>query len=130
VKLSIAREQLAAIVTYAIDESEIDAYSVGVVDHLPDSIAPPVVLVSWADPWLTPSTLCNYQAAMELVLVAQRLEPGGKLDILEQMLAAIVPTLKDNPEYQMVDATSPYPLQVGGVDYLAASINLTYDIGD
>lgn len=123
-KLTLAREQLATIVAELVD------VDVGVVDHLPDSIAPPVVLVAWGDPWITPATLCQYQATMELLIIAQRLEPGGKLETLESIVSIIVPGLKPHGDYQVVDATSPYPIQVGGVDYLAASINIKHDVED
>ena len=101
---------------------------VSIVDHLPDSITPPVVLVAWADPWIKPATLCAYEAAMELIVIAQRLEPGGKLETLEEIVAVCVPNLKTLPQWQVVDVTAPYPINVAGVDYLAASINLTYDM--
>lgn len=102
--------------------------TVGVIDHLPDAIAPPCVLVSWSDPWLKPTTLCAYEAAMELIVIAQRIEPGGQYETLEDIVGAIVPAMKGITAWQVVDVTSPYPMQVAGVDYLAASINLTYDM--
>lgn len=123
-KLSLARQDLATIVGVALPTS------VGVIDHLPDSVAPPVVLVAWGDPWVKPSTLCAYEARMELLLIAQRLEPGGQLNTLEEMASALVPALKSHPDYQVEDLTAPYPLQLGGVDYLAASINLIADLED
>ena len=121
-KLTLAREQLAAIVAEAVD------ITAGVIDHLPDSIAPPVVLVAWSDPWLKPDTFLQYQAAMELLCVAQRLEPGGQLDTLESLVSAIVPAVRQSQWFQVVDVTSPYPLLLAGVDYLAASINITHDV--
>jgi len=32
------------------------ADEIGVIDAIPDSIAPPSVFIAWADPWVTPST--------------------------------------------------------------------------
>jgi hypothetical protein len=122
VKLSPARVDLALALEGMLTKA------VGVIDHLPDSIAPPCVLVSWADPWLKPSTLCAYEAAMELIVIAQRIEPGGSFETLEGITQTIVPSMKGLPGWQVVDVTAPYPMQVGGVDYLAASINLTYDM--
>ena len=120
--LAPARVDLAAALKAWLPDS------VGVVDHLPDSIAPPVVLVAWSDPWLKPATLCAYEMAMELIVIAQRLEPGGKLETLEEIVSAIVPPIKTLPQWQVVDVTAPYPINVAGVDYLASSINLTYDL--
>lgn len=123
-KLSTARVDLATIMEATLPDA------VSVVDHLPDSITPPCVLVAWADPWVKPATLCAYEAAMELLVIAQRIEPGGKLETLEEIVSAILPAMKANPDWQVVDVTAPFPMNVAGVDYLAASVNLTYDMED
>lgn len=121
-KLASAREELATIVASAT------ASDTGVVDHIPDSVAPPVVFVAWSDPWLQKATFCDWQAAMELVLVSQRIEPGGHTETLENMVESIVIAIKQSSAFVVVDVTAPYPLQVGGVNYLAASINITHDL--
>jgi hypothetical protein len=121
-KLSPARVDLALAIGGMLPDS------VSIVDHLPDSITPPCVLVAWSDPWVKPSTLCAYEAAMELMIIAQRLEPGGKLETLEEIVCAIVPNMKALPDWQVIDVTAPYPTNIAGVDYLAATINLTYDM--
>lgn len=102
---------------------------VSVVDHLPDSITPPCVLVAWSDPWLKPSTICAYDVAMELLCIAQRIEPGGKLETLEGIVEALVPAFRNSHVFGVVDATSPYPLNIAGVDYLAATVNLQTEWG-
>jgi len=122
-KLSLVREELATILNAALP------VEASVIDHLPDSVQPPCVLVGWSDPWLKPSTLCAYQAAMEVMVVAQRIEPGGKLETLEDMVSSILPALKST-EFAVIDVTSPFPMQIAGVDYLVASINIMHDIGD
>lgn len=98
----------------------------GTTDHLPDSVAPPCALIGWADPWVKPLTWCTYTTALEIICVAQRLEPGGKLETLEQMVSTILPALRKTP-FAVMDVTAPYPIQIGGVDYLAASVNLEYE---
>ena len=123
-KLAIARQELALLVANATTDET------GVVDHIPDAIAPPVVFVAWSDPWLAKSTFCAWQASMELVLVAQRIEPGGKTATLEDMVSSLVPAIKQSEMFTIVDVTAPYPLNVAGVDYLAASINITHDLED
>lgn len=122
-KITNARTDLAVILNAALDEN------VAVIDHLPDSIAPPCVLVAWGDPWMKPSTLCAHEAQMEMMLLAQRIEPGGQFEVLEQMVSAILPAIRGTP-YSLIDVTAPYPMQVGGVDYLAASVNVMYDMED
>jgi hypothetical protein len=121
-KLTEARTNLATWLIQTLDES------ISVVDHLPDSITPPVVMIAWGDPWIKPATLCAYEAAMEIMVVAQRIEPGGQYETLENIVSDIVGSIKPKPYYQVADVSAPYPLQVGGNDYLAASINLTYDV--
>jgi hypothetical protein len=121
-KITPARTKLAA------ELHTILSNDVGVIDHLPDSIAPPCVLIGWAEPWIKATTWCDYQATMEILVVAQRLEPGGKLELLEEIVAEILPALKGLTDYQVVDCTAPYPIQIGGVDYLAATINITSDL--
>lgn len=117
-KLATLRQDAAAIASAALPND------VGVVDHLPDSVSPPVVLVAWADPWLTPESFCGYTASMELLVVAQRLEPGGKVETLEDIASALVEAFRGSNNWTVVDLTSPYPLQIAGVDYLAASVNV------
>lgn len=122
-KLSLVREELASILASSL------GVETGVIDHLPDSVAPPCVLVAWSDPWLKPSTLCAYAATMEVIAVAQRIEPGGKLETLEDLVSVILPALKGSA-FATVDVSAPFPMQIAGVDYLTASINISYDIGD
>ena len=123
--LSIVRSELSSILASAFDAAGHKDW--GITDHLPDSISPPCVLIGWANPWIQPSTFCAWSAALEVMCVAQRIEPGGKLEVLEEMASIIIPALKRTP-YTIPDLTSPYPMQVGGVDYLAASVNILYEM--
>jgi len=106
------------------------ADEVGVIDAIPDSIAPPSVFIAWADPWVTPSTMCQYLVNLSVIVVAQRIEPGGQYGVLEELVSTIMPVLKNSRDFLVKDATSPYPITLGGVNYLASSINLSCDIGD
>ena len=121
-KLTNARTELASIAEGALPTN------VGVINHLPDSIAPPVVLVAWADPWLKPSTVCGFEAMCQYLIISQRIEPGGNTETLEEIVSALVPAVKATGYFQVNDVTSPYALNIGGVDYLAASINMTHDV--
>jgi hypothetical protein len=101
----------------------------GVLDSIPDSIAPPAVYVTWSTPWMVPTTFCEYVANLQLILVAQRIEPGGQYGTLESMLGDVVTILKGNG-LALRDVTSPYPIILGGNNYLAASVNVIHEIGD
>jgi hypothetical protein len=123
-KLETIREELYAVLRDAM------ADDVSVVDSIPDSIAPPSVFISWADPWVTPATFCTFTVNINVIVVAQRIEPGGQYGVMEGLVSIIMPLLKNHPEFLVNDATSPYPMQLGGVDYLACSVNVSCEIGD
>ena len=105
------------------------ADEVAVVDSIPDSVAPPAVFLTWADPWVTPATFCDYTVNINVIVVAQRIEPGGQYGVLEGLVSAITPALKPT-DYLVKDASSPYPITLGGVNYLACSVNLSTEIGE
>lgn len=101
--------------------------NVGVFDAIPDSIAPPTVFVTWSNPWLINFTWCDFVANVQLIVVTQRIEPGGQYGVLEDLVFQLVGILRDN-KLTMRDITSPYPISLGGVNYLACSINLIHDL--
>jgi len=101
---------------------------IGVFDSIPDSIAPPSVYVAWSNPWLVSTTFCQYVSNLQLICVAARIEPGGQYAVLESMVGEILTVLQTN-HIAVRDATSPYPLALAGVNYLAASINIVEEIG-
>ena len=123
-KLETVRETLYSILRANL------ADDVAVVDSIPDSVAPPSVFISWADPWVSPSTFCDYTVNINVIVVAQRIEPGCQYGILEGLVSIIMPALKSGSEFLVKDASSPYPITLGGVNYLACSVNLSCEIGD
>jgi hypothetical protein len=117
------RTQLATILRDNLDDD------VGVFDAIPDSIAPPSVYVTWSNPWLVAQTWCEYTAAAQLIVVSQRIEPGGQYGVLESLVAEIITILRTQ-RVPIRDVTSPYPITLGGVDYLACSFNILTDVGE
>ena len=105
------------------------ADEVAVIDSIPDAVAPPSVFITWADPWITPATVCYFTVNLQVIVVAQRIEPGGQYGVLEQLVSTIGPLLRPT-EFLVKDATSPYPITLGGNNYLATSVNLSCEIGD
>lgn len=122
-KLELVRAQYAAMAGAAVGND------VSVIDNLPDSITPPAVLVAWGNPWLTPQSFCAYTANLEMLVVAQRIEPGGQYGIIEGIVSDLASYLRTQ-HVSIRDVTSPYPLQLGGVDYLSASINIIHEVED
>lgn len=122
------RVNLTAVRTeYATLARDVVAKNVSVVDSLPDSVAPPAVLIGWGDPWLVQDTLCGWVANVEMMIVAIRIEPGGQYETIEKLIALLADELRAKRKV-VRDITSPYPLTLGGLDYLSASINITHEV--
>lgn len=96
-----------------------------------DVITPPAYLLDWGDVlggiWLLPNTFCTMNAQMEVVIIAERLEPTPGFETLEAMVAAAATALSS---CGVVQVLSPAPFVVGGVQHLAARLLLrqTVDI--
>jgi hypothetical protein len=121
--LTSFRTQISKMIRDGLDES------ISVSDAIPDSITPPAVYVAWANPWMIGSTWCEYTTLLQLIVVAQRIEPGGQYGILESLVGEILAILRTN-RVALRDVNSPYPISLGGVVYLACSINLITEMGD
>ena len=123
-KLENVRTDLYSILRAALDPD------VSVIDSIPDSVAPPSVFIAWADPWITPATFCDYTVNVQVIVVAQRIEPGGQYGVLEGLVSTLAPVLKQSQDFLLKDASSPYPMVLAGVNYLACSLNVSCEIGD
>lgn len=121
--LTAFREAIAKMLSDSLPDD------IGVFDAIPDSIAPPSVYVTWSNPWLLPTTFCQYASAIQLILVAQRIEPGGQYGVLETLLGEVLTIIHAN-HIAVRDVTSPYPITLGGVNYLAASVNIVEEMGE
>jgi len=121
--LTSFREGITTIIRDGLDDS------ISVSDAIPDSITPPAVYVAWANPWMVGQTWCDYTTLLQLIVVAQRIEPGGQYGIIESLVGEILAILRKN-RIALRDVNSPYPISLGGVVYLAASINLITEMGD
>ena len=117
------RSQLATILRDELPDN------IGVSGDIPDSIAPPSVYVTWSNPWLIPTTFCQYTAAAQIIVIAARIEPGGQYAILESLVGQIVQILR-SARIPIRDVTPPYPMVFAGVNYLAASFNIIQEMGD
>ena len=123
-KLENVRTDLYQILRAVVEDE------VSVIDSIPDSVAPPSVFIAWADPWVIPASFCMFTVNLNVIVIAQRIEPGGQYGILEGLVSTIAPVLKTNQDFLLKDTSSPYPMTLGGVDYLACSLNLSCEIGE
>jgi hypothetical protein len=103
--------------------------NIGVFDAIPDSIAPPAVYITWGSPMLTQTTFCEYTSMAQLIVVAQRIEPGGQYNVLESMVSQVLAVLR-NHRIALRDVTPPYPLVFAGVNYLSTSVNIIHEMGE
>lgn len=101
---------------------------VGVFDIIPDSIAPPAVYIAWSNPWLVATTFCQYVSTAQLICVAARIEPGGQYAVIESLVSQVLDVLHSS-RIAVRDVSSPFPLALAGVNYLAASINIVEEMG-
>lgn len=102
---------------------------IAVSDAIPESIAPPSVYITWGSPMLVQTTWCEYTSMAQLILVAQRIEPGGQYGVLESMVSQVLSILRKH-RVALRDVTPPYPLIFAGVNYLATSVNIIQEMGE
>lgn len=118
--LSESREELAAQLENLLSAT------FAIYDHLPDSVTAPCVLIGWSSPWLVRSTFCGWDSKMELLLIAQRLEPGGQLGVLEAMVSTLVVGV--GQPFTVESVSAPFPIEIAGNSYLAASIDISNNL--
>ena len=102
-----------------------------VLVNLVDAIEPPALMLTWGDPWLTPRTLGmasgHWDAQLEVLCLAARLEPGAGVETLEALVAYAITRMDADP-YSWPVATSQAPrvFEIGGLPLLGA--RLTYRV--
>lgn len=90
-----------------------------------DAVDPPVILLVWEDPWLTPDSFgpCRFEANLAVLCIAARLEPGPGVQTLEEMVAFVVERLRaDTYGWPQASSRAPRVLSFANVNYLAARV--------
>jgi hypothetical protein len=123
-KLAGIRQQVATTAAAALPAT------VAVYDHLPDQVAVPAVLVGWSDPMLTAGTMCAWQAGVDLLTVAGRVDTAGQTEVLEDIVGALVDAFDDDPYVELDDPTGPFAVTIAGVAYLANRLTVHLMTGD
>lgn len=102
-----------------------------VVADIPDAVSPPLLLLEWANPWLTPRTVGMqssggwWDAHVNVLCLSGRLEPGPGIAELERLLSyAVVRLDGDGRSWPVESSTAPRDLLFAGVHYLGARLNL------
>jgi hypothetical protein len=116
-------------ITISKAELKLDLEEAGirVLDYVPERITPPIVIMSSASPYLTPSTLgTQYDLNLELVVIATTATNKKATENLDQ---AIHNVLSAMPRYARVTRVNePYNLQTNNAEYLSANISLELEI--
>jgi hypothetical protein len=88
-----------------------------------DSVSPPALMLLWADPWLTPRTACLYDAQLEVLCIASRVEPEPGMDTLEQLVEYTLAKLQaDSYDWPPLTMYAPRRLDIGQITYLGARL--------
>jgi hypothetical protein len=116
-------------ITLSKAELKLDLEEAGirVLDYVPERITPPIVIMSSASPYLTPSTLgTQYDLNLELVVIATTATNKKATENLDQ---AIHNVLSAMPRYaRVIRVNEPYNLQTNNAEYLSANISLELEI--
>jgi hypothetical protein len=97
-----------------------------------DGLDPPALLLMWDTPWVEPRSFTSgqtmgrgyYQANLQVLMIAGRLEPGPGVETLEGLLAYVIGRLQsDNYRWPQPTSTPPRRWTVGQLDYLGATVN-------
>jgi hypothetical protein len=98
-----------------------------VLADLVDAIDPPVLMLEWSDPWLTPRTVGQgwWDAHLNVLAIAGRLEPGPGVERLEQLAQFVIARLSaDSYSWPVESMTAPRRFDIAGLTYLGARVSL------
>ena len=116
-------------ITISKAELKLDLEQAGirVLDYVPERITPPIVIMSSASPYLTPSTLgTQYDLNLELVVIATTATNKKATENLDQAIHNVLTAM---PRYaRVIRVNEPYNLQTNNAEYLSANISLELEI--
>jgi hypothetical protein len=123
-ELTAVRARAAAALEPATDSDP------AVLVDLVDAVHPPVLMLDWDDPWLTPGLdnrpvmgPCVWQANLSVICIASRVEPGPGVETLEQLVTYTIDRFRYDPyPWPVATAQSPRRFDIGGVTYLGARV--------
>ena len=93
-----------------------------------DSASPPALLLLWDDPWLQPEPAAfgpclHWQARLEVLAIASRVEPGPGIEKLEELVSYVVGRMvADDFSWPVASVIAPGRYEIGGVPYLGARV--------
>ena len=117
--------EVRARAALALDPAEPGAPEVLV--NVVDAVTPPVIMLTWEDPWLTPRTVGMgdgfWDAQLGVLCLAARLEPGAGVETLEDLVAYAIGRLAaDSYPWPVASSQAPRIFEIGGVPLLGARL--------
>ena len=99
-----------------------------VLVNLVDAVTPPALMLEWADPWLVIQTVTGagglFQATLNVVCFAGRLEPGPGVDMLEALVELVLLRLHaDTNAWALSAAQAPRQFVINGVPLLGLRLS-------
>ena len=101
-----------------------------VIADVVDSLTPPVLMLLWGDPWLTPGVQQRatmgpsvWTARLHVLCVAGRLEPGPGIRVIEGLVDHVVTRLHaDAYTWPLESVSAPRIFDLSGIAYLGARV--------
>jgi hypothetical protein len=96
-----------------------------------DSVEPPAIVLVWGDPWLTPMSVgtCYFDAQLEVMCVAARIEPEPNIAKLEEMVGYVIAKLGVDPDvWPVASLQAPRITRIGDMPYLTARVTYTVQV--
>jgi hypothetical protein len=99
-----------------------------VLQDLVDAVDPPALMLEWNDPWLTAQTVAGgpgmFQATLNVICFAGRVEPGPNIATLETMVGHVLTRLQaDANPWAMQPSQAPRRFDIGGIPLLAVRLS-------
>lgn len=98
-----------------------------VIPYGADAVAPPALLVRWADPWLEQDGdgQCRYTGRLEVWIVTSRTEPASGTPELETLVSGVLRALAGDPYPWSISVGVPGNIEVAGITYFGCRALVT-----
>jgi len=104
-----------------------------VLVDLVDSVQPPALMLEWSDPWVVERSISGvhglYDAQLNVLCIAGRIEPGPGVSTLEALIAYVLNRLQaDAHSWALSASQAPRRFDINGVPLLGARLGFRVPI--
>jgi len=104
-----------------------------VLPDLVDAVEPPALMLEWNDPWIAVRSIAGglglYDAQLNVLCLAGRVEPGPGVAMLEQLVAYTFARLQADPHpWPLTMSQAPRVFDIGGIPLLGARLGFRVPI--